>query len=513
MSTEPPPTPQTHQSPLGQQPARPSASPPSTASSLLENAGLDVIAESDRKGRPRDLFMPWFAANVSVLGLSWGAWVLGFGLSFIQAVIAAAVGVVVSFGLCGIIAVLGKRGSAPTLALSRAAFGYNGNRLSAAISWMLTVGWETVLCVLATLASATVLRELGWTSTTGAHVVGFLLTVGLAASAGILGFEAIMRVQTWITWATGALTVIYLMLVAGHIDPAALAALPAGSPAAFIGALVMVATGFGLGWVNAAADYSRYLPRSASTPGVVGWTTLGSALPVIVLVVCGILLVGSDADLGQAINADPIGALTTILPTWFLIPFAVVAILGLAGGIIMDLYSSGLSLLATGLPVRRHTATAIDATIMALGTIAVVFSDSGFLQPFQGFLTTLGVVIAAWAGVMIAEVVLRRRDYDEAALFTSRGIYGSVNWEAIALVAVGSGLGWGLVTSSAATWLEWQGYLLGPLGGRQGPWAFANLGVAASLLVGLIGHLLLGRGRVRAQEAAAEAAEAAGRRA
>ena len=40
---------------------------------LLENAGLDVIAESERKGRPRDLFMPWFAANISVLGLSWGA--------------------------------------------------------------------------------------------------------------------------------------------------------------------------------------------------------------------------------------------------------------------------------------------------------------------------------------------------------------------------------------------------------------------------------------------------------
>ena len=32
---------------------------------LLENAGLDVIAESERKGRPRDLFMPWFAANIS----------------------------------------------------------------------------------------------------------------------------------------------------------------------------------------------------------------------------------------------------------------------------------------------------------------------------------------------------------------------------------------------------------------------------------------------------------------
>ncbi|MBO3725601.1 cytosine permease [Actinomyces bowdenii] len=469
---------------------------------LMESAGLDVIAESERKGRPRDLFMPWFAANISVLGLSWGAWVLGFGLSLAQAVTAAAVGVVASFGLCGVIAILGKRGSAPTLALSRAAFGYNGNRLSAAISWMLTVGWETVLCVLATLASATVLRAMGWQGQASAQIIGFLVTAGLAASAGILGFEAIMRVQTWITWATGILTALYLLLVADHIDPAALAALPAGSWAAFIGALVMVATGFGLGWVNAAADYSRYLPRSASTPGVVGWTTLGSALPVVVLVICGILLVGSDAELGRAIDADPIGALTTILPTWFLIPFALVAILGLAGGIIMDLYSSGLSLLATGLPVRRHTATAIDATIMALGTIAVIFGSSGFLVPFQGFLTTLGVLIAAWAGIMIAEVVLRRRDYDEAALLTSQGVYGSINWEAIGLMAAGAGLGWGLVTNSSAPWLAWQGYLLGPLGGREGPWAHANLGVLAALLIGLVGHLALGRGRVRAQEAA-----------
>ena len=71
------------------------------------------------------------------------------------------------------------------------------------------------------------------------------------------------------------------------------------------------------------------------------------------------MLVGSDAALGTAIDSDPIGALATILPTWFLIPFALVAILGLAGGIILDLYSSGLSLLAAGLPVRRYVATAV----------------------------------------------------------------------------------------------------------------------------------------------------------
>lgn len=69
------------------------------AATAVEMAGLDVIPESQRKGRPADLFMPWFAANISVLGISWGSWVLGFGISFIQAVIVSVIGVVLSFGV------------------------------------------------------------------------------------------------------------------------------------------------------------------------------------------------------------------------------------------------------------------------------------------------------------------------------------------------------------------------------------------------------------------------------
>lgn len=468
--------------------------------SRIENVGLDVIAESDRKGKPSDLFMPWFAANISVLGLSWGAWILGFGLSLTQAIVAGVLGVVISFLFCGFIAILGKRGSAPTLALSRAAFGYHGNRLSALISWMLTVGWETVLCILATKASATILQAMGWHNQVGASLVGFIVVVALAAGAGIMGFDMIMKVQTYITWITAALTVVYLILVFPHIQWENLTALPSGTAAAFIGALVMVSVGFGLGWVNAAADYSRYLPREASTGGVVFWTTFGSALPTIVLVFFGILLVGSDRDLGEAINNDPIGALTTILPSWFLFPFAIVAILGLIGGIVMDLYSSGLSLLATGVRVPRFVATSFDATVMTVGTLLVVFFAEDFIGPFQGFLTTLGVIIAAWAGVMLAEVVLRKKDYSDKDLFTPNGIYGSVNWEAICMVLIGTIVGWGFVVNTSATWLEWQGYFLFLIGGKEGDWAWANLGVLFALLIGFVGHVLLARARVARQE-------------
>src|ERR1700759_4666866 len=107
--------------------------------------GINVISESERKGQPRDLFWPWFAANISVLGLSYGAFELGFGISFWQALIVGVAGIILSFLACGFIAVAGKRGSAPTMVLSRAAFGINGNKLPAAVSWVLTVGWETGL--------------------------------------------------------------------------------------------------------------------------------------------------------------------------------------------------------------------------------------------------------------------------------------------------------------------------------------------------------------------------------
>ncbi len=75
---------------------------------------------------------------------------------------------------------------------------------------------------------------------------------------------------------------------------------------------------------------------------------------------------------------------------------------------------------------------------------------------------------------------------------------------AILLIVIGTAVGWGLVTNTygVPTWLNWQGYLLGPvgLGGVKGAWAYANLGVLVSLLIGFVGTLVFGRGAIRRQE-------------
>jgi nucleobase:cation symporter-1, NCS1 family len=321
-----------------------------------------------------------------------------------------------------------------------------------------------------------------------------------------------MRLQTVITIVTGVATVVFIALVADHIHWHTVSGIHSGSAQAVVGALVFVMTGFGLGWVNVAADYSRYLPRRSSGAGVVWWTTFASSIAPIFLVVFGLLLAGSSSSLNSAIQADPIGALATLLPTWFLVPFAIVAVLGLIGGSVLDIYSSGLALLTLGVRVPRYVAALIDGTVMTLGTIYVVFfAHSNFIVQFQGFLITLGVPIAAWCGIMLADIALRRRDYAEPELFTARGRYGDIRWLPVLTVVVATGLGWGLVTNGLASWLTWQGYLLGPFGlsGKDGAWAFANLGVLIALALGFVVTFAFSRASVRAEEAAPAPAPAA----
>ena len=206
--------------------------------------------------------------------------------------------------------------------------------------------------------------ELGWGGGDATKVLGFVVTAALVVAAGILGFDVIMRLQTWITLATIVLTIGFIALTLDEVDWTTVSDAPSGSTQAFIGALALVATGFGVGWANTAADYSRYLPRLSSGRGVFGWTTIGGAAAPIVLTVFGIMLALSSSELSDAISADPIGALTTLLPTWYLLPFIVVAVLGLVGGAVLDIYSSGLALLTLGLKVKRPVAAAIDGVIM-----------------------------------------------------------------------------------------------------------------------------------------------------
>ena len=466
----------------------------------LEINGSNVIEEGQRQGEPRSLFWPWAGANVSLLALSYGAFFLGFGISFRQATIAAIIGTLASFSLVGISSLAGKRSNAPTMIIVRAAFGVKASILPGFLSYLVFVGWETVLVSLATLATGTVFARVGGLDLNVALILGFLTSVGLTMLGGVLGFNVIMKLQKFLTITTIVMTLVYMGLTFDSINWSAVNAIKDGSNQGLIGAIIFAVTGIGLGWVNCAADYSRYLPRTVSSRAVIGWTVFGASVVPIVLVVFGTALSASDKTLMDAIGSDPIGALTTLLPTWFLIPFALIAILGLVGGAILDLYSSGLALVSIGVPIKRYKAALIDSVIMLIGAIYIVWIADNFFYPFQGFLITLGVPVAVWSGIFVADVVMRRKPYDEKALFDPQGIYGSVNKGSLVLMALGALVGWGFVTNTFASWLSWQGYFMSAIGGKEGAWAYANVGVVFALAIGFVGHVLLSSRKIARQE-------------
>ncbi len=485
----------------------------------VETTGIEIIDEAERTASPQDLFWPWFAANVSVFGISYAAFVLGFGISAWQAALVTVLGIVVSFVLCGLVAIAGKRGSAPTMILSRASFGVTGQKVPGVISWLTSIGWETSLAILAVLATSTIFERLGWGGGTATKIAAAVVVALLIVSASVAGYHIIMRMQSVLTWLTGIVTIIFVIVAAPKIEWSAVAALPSGEPGAVVGAFVLLMTGFGLGWINIAADWSRYQKRTAPGGAIVFWNTLGGAVAPVLLVLFGIGLAASDEAILQGIPSDPIGTLATVLPTWFLVPFLIAVILSLVSGAVLGIYSSGLTLLSLGVRIPRPTAALVDGVILTLGTFFVVFVAKDFLGPFQSFLITLGVPLAAWAGIFISDLALRRKDYDWGlggadALFDAKGRYGAWDWTSIGTMVVASVIGWGLVVNNFAAdaaWNNWQGYLLEPLGlGTyvddpagpywEGSWPYSNIGVLLAFALGFLVTYVARRSTVRRQE-------------
>jgi NCS1 family nucleobase:cation symporter-1 len=266
-----------------------------------------------------------------------------------------------------------------------------------------------------------------------------------------------------------------------------------------VGGTSIIMAGLGIGWVKAAADYSRYLPRSADSRAVVGWTVIGASIAPIILIVFGVLLTANNPSL--ATSANPIGVLAGPLPTWFLVPYMLIAVGGLVAGAVLDIYSSGLNLLTLGLGIPRYQSVAIDGVLMLIGNIYILFFNKNFFLPFQGFLITLGVLLAAWAAIFLTDMALyrRRRGYAERDLYSSEGIYGALNPAGVISFLVASFVGLGLVTSSA--WVfHWAGYLLRWFGWEGSALASSSIGlfiafVLAALLYGILSPMVPARSR------------------
>ncbi|HEY1348799.1 MAG TPA: cytosine permease [Ktedonobacteraceae bacterium] len=383
----------------------------------IEMHGIDAISEKERHGTPFELFWVWFAADIGLLTVVYGGILSGAGLNFWQSIFVTLAGTMLSFALVGVLSLAGIRGGAPMLTLSRAVFGARGNLGPTLISWFTLVGWETALVVTAAYAMLGLLSLAGLPSNGFWTVVSLLVVVGLVIPFSLLGHATLVWIQRAATWLFGLLTLVVVVLLIRQTDWAQIWTMQPGPwDSGVLATLSIVAAGTGIGWINMGADYTRYLPRRSSSRAVIGWTTLGGALPVCVLILVGFLLTSHLSHLTSA--ANPIQLIGSALPAWMAIPYLLTAIGGLIAGADLNLYSSGLNLLTLGLKLQRYKTVLIDGLLMVAGAIYVMLIARDFLGSFESFLQLLADGLTAWGAVFLIDMLLRR-EYDAASLADS----------------------------------------------------------------------------------------------
>lgn len=460
----------------------------------VELNGIQVVPDRDRTGRVADLFWIWFAANIGILGVVYGAIVVSFGMDFWQGILIAVIGSA-SFLLVGYFTVAGREGGAPMMTLSRAVFGLYGNVLPTVVSWVSLVGWETISVITGTFALISLFSMA--VPASGWLVAGMAMAAmaGTTIAAGLLGQATLVVIQTWASYLFGILTLGILALLVPGAHWSVLWHHPAGPwISGFLPALSIVVAGTGLSWANAAADYGRYLPRAARSGRIVWAVAAGAALPLVVLISAGMLLATRSPGLATAGN--PVAVIQAALPAWASVPYLVVA----AGGLIVEadlgLYSSGLNLLSLFVPLERYKTVVVDAVIMAVGTVYVLFVARNFFGPFEAFILLMGIGIAAWAGIFFSDQAWRWRSrpepYPKPLLFDPKACGGhvrlGVSWPAVLSWLFGCGAGI-LFTGSA--------FFRGPL--ASGIFAASSLelavafGVSAVLYLGLTHGAAAGR--------------------
>jgi nucleobase:cation symporter-1, NCS1 family len=445
----------------------------------VEERGLEPVPSNARHGTTRSILWTWLAANIGVLGVTLGSGlVTGLGLNFWQTLLVAAVGSVGSFAFVALVSLAGPFSGAPTMVASRATFGIRGNAAPAAISWIVLAGLEIVMCTMATFALANIVEIVGFPVGPWLTIPVALFLVAGAAAISYFGHSLIMLVQQWLGWVLGGLTAVLCVLALVTVDwPIALAA-PGGDFVSILAGIGVIAAGTGVSWMSAGADYTRYLPEVTSEKRLFGVTLLGSGAPLVLLIATGSLLaLGNSETVGLA------------LPDWLLIPYLVVAVLGLLTAADLAMYSSGLSLQATGVPLSRPKTLLISAAVVAVGTVTIVTvrsvsGDDVSSQAFSALIALFALPLVAWVGVFGLDLLLRRNLFDDDLTDTSPDsaywFHNGFHWPAIGAWLAGSVFG--LLCTSVrvgdATWFA------GPLAetwlGRNSlGWLVAGIGASA----------------------------------
>ena len=453
----------------------------------------------------------WISIASSPLVLVLAAFLKESGASLAQSLVLIAGLIVTTSVLAGVGAVAGKRGSSSVGVIARAAFGVWGNVFPAIAMLLVKIIWSVALLMFGARVLSPLIATQPWFAVISAQFVfpaeyTALMLTAIAIviiSSLVAGFGGLTMLRS--QQVVGAFSLLgiagigFFVFTANSIQdlqPGEMLAAPALLDLAILSFALFGFTAF-----SQSGDFARKLP--VETPGAkVFFLSFVSTLfiPLAVGVMGVLWIFMAEEGFGLLLTDQLIPTIAASAPIWVFIGFVVAVGLSVLQLVANSVYSLAGALTSVGAKIPGAVSVLLFAVILlaALSVSSMLVATSTLLAIVIELLVLASVVAASYTGIVLADALIRSRDYHEVSLARDYGFYGRFNVANTIGFLLASALGFGYLNGTG-TLSYWAGYL-----GDFTPDIFnvagSTIGIAMAFGLAVLFPVLFGIPRIKKQE-------------
>jgi purine-cytosine permease-like protein len=483
----------------------------SSPTKLVEDEQVTQPVEIRKTKTSAAFSWSWISLASSPLVLVLAAFLRESGASLAQSLVVIAGLVLATAILAGIGSVAAKRGSSAIGVISRAAFGVWGNVLPAIAMLLVKIVWSIALVVFGARILSPLMSTQPWFAVLSSQFVfpaeftALMLTAIplVVISSLIAGFGgiAILRAQQVAAAFSliGIVGIGYFVFSANSILDLQQGEL-LGAPA-LVDLAIFSFMLFGFTVFSQSGDFARKLP--VETPGAkVFFLSFVSTLfiPLAVGVMGVLWIFMAEESFGLLLTDQLIPTIAAAAPIWVFIGLVIAVGLSVLQLLANSVYSLAGALASVGARVPGALSVLLLAIAILAGTLvsSALLATSTVLALLIELLTLVSVVAASYTGIVVADSLIRSRDYHEVSLTRDYGFYGRFNFANLTGFILAVALGFGYL-NGIGTLTSWAGYL-----GDFTPAIFdiagSNIGIAMAFGLAILFPVLFGIPRIKNQE-------------
>ena len=400
------------------------------------------VADKDRTSTGPQQMWIWAGANIAPINWALGALGIILKLGLWETIAVIVLGNLVGCAIFGAFTVMGHKTGVNQMVLARSAFGRRGAYLPSLLMFLMTLGWVGVNTYFPVKIAVGILGSFGIPETLLTTLIIITVIMVIQVGIGTYGFRAIATFEKITVPVTLLLMVV--MSISAWTQPGVVnwnltSSLPPGAHFTMLTLLTTaIGVGWGISWVTWASDYSRFMPRSASSATVFWYSYIGMFVPTVWLGILGATIASVTLD------ADPAKMVSAVFGGPMAILMMLLVLHGPIASNILNVYSAGLAALSAGIKISRVTLAIIVGVIGYAASVYFVRTPS-FATSFDNWMIGLLLWISPFAGVVLADFYVRRGSkIDVAELYAapSTSAYGDVNWRGISSFILGLAAGW-----------------------------------------------------------------------